>query len=126
MAKILLIEDDRFLRSILEKRLKAETHDIMTAVDGEEALQKLITFPADLILLDIILPKRNGFLLLEDIGRDPNLKKVPVFIISNLGQREDIQKGKQLGAVEYFVKATTSLEEMITKINQFLREKKAP
>jgi len=120
--KILIIEDDKFLRLLLERKLKNENFEVVSAEDGEEALDKIISEKPDLILLDIILPKKSGFSILEELNKDENLKKIPVFIISNLGQPEDIERGKNLGAKEYFVKAGLSLEELIKKIKIFATE----
>jgi DNA-binding response OmpR family regulator len=120
--KILIVEDDKFLRLLLERKLKNENFEVVAAEDGEEALEKIVTEKPDLILLDIILPKKSGFAVLEEINKDENLKRIPVFIISNLGQPEDIERGKNLGAKEYFVKAGLSLEELIKKIKIFATE----
>ena len=122
IMKILVVEDDKFLRLLLEKKLKNENFEVVSAIDGEEALEKIVTEKPDLILLDIILPKKSGFLVLEEINKDENLKKIPVFIISNLGQPEDIERGKNLGAKEYFVKAGLSLDELLKKIKIFANE----
>ncbi len=122
IMKILVVEDDKFLRLLLEKKLKNENFEVVSAIDGEEALEKIVTEKPDLILLDIILPKKSGFLVLEEINKDENLKKIPVFIISNLGQPEDIERGKNLGAKEYFVKAGLSLDELLKKIKIFATE----
>jgi DNA-binding response OmpR family regulator len=117
--KVLLIEDDKFLRRVLEKKLSAEGFELVSVLDGEEALEKIISDKPDIILLDIILPKRSGFLVLENIKKDPELKRVPVLIISNLGQEEDIKKGLSLGAIEYFVKAKVSLDDVVKKIKEY-------
>jgi DNA-binding response OmpR family regulator len=117
--KVLLIEDDKFLRTVLEKKLLAEGFEVVSAVDGDEALGKIISGKPDLILLDIILPKKSGFLVLENIKKDPELRKVPVVIISNLGQEDDIKKGLSLGAIEYFVKAKIALDDIIKKIKEY-------
>jgi DNA-binding response OmpR family regulator len=122
IMKILIVEDDKFLRLLLERKLKNENFEVVAAEDGEEALEKIVTEKPDLILLDIILPKKSGFAVLEEINKDENLKRIPVFIISNLGQPEDIERGKNLGAKEYFVKAGLSLEELIKKIKIFVTE----
>jgi DNA-binding response OmpR family regulator len=122
IMKILIVEDDKFLRLLLERKLKNENFEVIAAEDGEEALEKIVTEKPDLILLDIILPKKSGFAVLEEINKDENLKRIPVFIISNLGQPEDIERGKNLGAKEYFVKAGLSLEELIKKIKIFATE----
>jgi DNA-binding response OmpR family regulator len=121
--KILLVEDDKFLRAVLERKLIAEGFDVISAIDGDEALEKLIFDKPDMILLDVILPKKSGFVILENIKKDPELKMIPVVIISNLGQQDDIRKGLSLGAIEYFVKAKVSLEEIIQKIKEYARLK---
>ncbi|MFZ8806375.1 MAG: response regulator [Minisyncoccia bacterium] len=125
MPKILIIEDDNFLRLALEKKLKKEGFEVVTASDGEEGLQKIITELPDLVLLDIILPKKTGFGFLEDLKRDPNLKSIPIIIVSQLGQPEDIDKGINLGAIEYFVKAKVSLDDLVSRIKKFFEEKRA-
>ncbi len=125
MPKILIIEDDNFLRLALEKKLKKEGFEVVTASDGEEGLQKIITELPDLVLLDIILPKKTGFGFLEDLKKDPNLKSIPIIIVSQLGQPEDIDKGINLGAIEYFVKAKVSLDDLVSRIKKFFEEKRA-
>jgi two-component system, OmpR family, alkaline phosphatase synthesis response regulator PhoP len=120
--KILLIEDDKFLRTVLEKKLSNEGFEVVSAVDGDEALEKIIADKPDIILLDIILPKKSGFLVLENIKKDPELKKIPVIIISNLGQEEDVKKGLLLGATEYFVKAKVSLDDVVKKIKEYAEQ----
>jgi DNA-binding response OmpR family regulator len=117
--KILLIEDDKFLRTVLEKKLSSEGFEVVSAVDGDEALEKIISDKPDIILLDIILPKKSGFLVLENIKKDPEFKKIPVLIISNLGQEEDVKRGLSLGAIEYFVKAKVSLDDVVKKIKEY-------
>jgi DNA-binding response OmpR family regulator len=117
--KILLVEDDKFLRTVLERKLINEGFEVLSVVDGDEALEKVITDKPDIILLDIILPKKSGFLVLENIKKDPELKKIPVIIISNLGQEEDIKKGLSLGATEYFVKAKISLDDVVKKVKEY-------
>jgi len=119
--KILLVEDDKFLRTVLERKFANEGFEVVSAVDGDEALEKIITDKPNIILLDIILPKKSGFLVLENIKKDPELKKVPVLIISNLGQEEDVKKGLSLGAAEYFVKARVSLDDIVKKIKEYAK-----
>lgn len=120
--KILLIEDDVFLSSLLKNRLKKEGLETIHAKDGEEAIKILSETKPGLILLDIMLPKKSGFEVMEEIRSDPQLQiqDVPIVIISNLGQPEDIDKGKQLGAADYFIKAKTSIDDLIDKVKGFL------
>jgi DNA-binding response OmpR family regulator len=119
--KILLVEDDKFLRTVLERKIKKEGFDVILAVDGDEALAKVISDKPDLILLDLILPKKNGFLILENLKKDPELGKIPVIIVSNLGQEEDIKKGLSFGAVEYLIKAKVSLDDVVKKIKEYAK-----
>ena len=123
MSKVLIVEDDKFLRTLLEKKLRSESFEVVTAADGEEAMNQLVSTNPDMVLLDIILPKISGFSFLEQVQTDPNLNKIPVIILSNLAQGEDVQKGKDLGAIDYFVKANTSLEDLIKKVRAFLQDK---
>ena len=120
MAKILLVEDDPFLSTLLKNHLEKEGMSVGLAKDGEEAIAFLRANKFDFILLDIILPKKSGFELLEEIRQDPELEKVQVIIISNLGQPEDVARGQKLGAIEYFIKTKTSIDELMLKIKQIL------
>ncbi len=122
--KILLVEDDPFLSSLLKNRLVKEKVEVVNAKDGQEALDTLKTFKPDLILLDLILPKKSGFEVMEGIRQDPQLQNAPIIIISNLGQPEDIQKGQDLGAIEYFIKAKTSIDDLVGNILGFLTTQK--
>lgn len=121
IMKVLLVEDDKFLRTVLEKKLLNEGFEVIIAEDGEEALQKLVQERPGIILLDIVLPKRSGFAVLEEIQKDPEFRSLPVIILSNLGQREDVEKGISLGAVDYFVKAKISLDELLNKIKDYAK-----
>ncbi len=125
MSKILLIEDDQFLSSLLKNRLQKDGFEVILARDGEEAINFLKSFKPDLILLDIILPKKSGFELLEEIHSNPQLSGggVPVIIISNLGQPEDVSKGQSLGAIEYLVKAKISIDELTKRIKELVNKK---
>jgi DNA-binding response OmpR family regulator len=116
--KILIVEDEFFLRNILEKKLQAEGFDVILASDGVEAVEKTVKEVPDLILLDLILPKKNGFEVLEEIKKDPYLKNIPVIIISNLGQEIDIDRAKKFGVNEYLIKARTSLDTVVEKIKE--------
>ena len=120
MKNILLIEDDKFLSSLLKNRLEKEGLSVTHAGDGEEALNILHQTKPDLALLDIILPKKNGFEVLEEIQNNPLIKDMPVMIISNLGQDADVIRGKDLGAIEYYVKAETSIDDLVMKVKNYV------
>ena len=126
MPKILLVEDDPFLSSLLKNRLLKEKFDVSLARDGEEAINFLKSNKPDLVLLDLILPKKSGFEVMEEIRSDSQLQasEISIIIISNLGQPEDVQRGQELGAVEYFVKAKTSIDDLVEKIKDFIGKTK--
>ncbi len=121
--KILVVEDEKFLAHLLKSRLEKEGFKPVVARDGEEALNLLREPGAsfDLILLDIILPKMSGFEFMEEASKDPQIKFPPVIIVSNLGQTEDISRGKQLGAADYFVKAQVSIDDLVQRVKNFLK-----
>ena len=119
--KVLVAEDDPSLSQILSSRLTRAGVEVVKAKTGEEALTAIRDVKPDLILLDLILPgKYDGFEVLQKIQEDPTIGSRPVIIISNLGQESDIQKVKQLGAVEYFIKAQTSIDDLVNKIKAAL------
>lgn len=118
---VLVVEDDVFLSQLLKNRLTKEGINVLSAKDGEEAIKILKSERPDLILLDLILPKKSGFDVLQEIQSDPMLQRAPTIIISNLGQSSDVVRGKSLGAIEYFVKAQTSIDDLISKIKDFLK-----
>ena len=118
--KILLAEDDQFLSRAYKDGLGRAGFDVTVVSDGEEAVSKIGESGFDLILLDLIMPKKNGFEVLEAIKGNDSTKNVPVIILSNLGQESDIEKGKQLGAVDYMIKSDWSMKEVISKIKKHL------
>lgn len=119
---ILLVEDEPLLANLLKKRLEKEGYSVQIAGDGQSALDLLKSNKFNLILLDIILPKVSGFELMENIRQDPGYANAPIIVISNLGQEGDIEKGKRLGAVGYFVKAHVSIEDLVSQIKKFLTD----
>jgi DNA-binding response OmpR family regulator len=121
--KILLTEDDEFLSSLIKNRLEREHFEVKVAKDGEEVLVMLKTYQPDLILMDIILPKKLGFEVLEEIHSNTKLSHAPVMVLSNLGQDSDIQRAKELGAVDYFIKAKVVIDDLIVRIKSFLEVK---
>lgn len=121
MSKILIIEDDRFLRELIVRKLKDQDFEVIEAIDGERGLQIIKEQSPDLILLDLILPGIDGFEVLEKIKDKPKLSSIPVVILSNLGQREDVERGMKLGAVDYLVKAHFTPNEVIDIIKKSLK-----
>jgi len=117
--KILIVEDDKFLIKAYEIKFKKEGFDIMLAGDGMAGLLMVKNNP-DLVILDLMLPKLNGFEFLETVKKDEKLKNIPVVVLSNLGQKTDMEKVMSLGAVEYLVKTEYSLDEIIKKVKKYL------
>ena len=117
---ILLAEDDRLLRKAAEATLKRQGYRVVLAVDGEEALQMAAKEHPDLILLDLIMPKRQGFEVLRELKRSPETAQIPVIVLSNLGQERDIQQAMDAGAVAYHVKVNLSLENLVAVVRQVL------
>lgn len=120
MAKILIVEDDKFLRDLLSRKLQDENLTVVSAVDGEEGVKKVGEELPDLMLLDLILPGINGFDVLKKIKENPKTSEVPVIVLSNLGQKEDVERALSLGAKDYLIKANFTLEEIFDKIKKFL------
>jgi DNA-binding response OmpR family regulator len=121
MKKILIIEDELMLQKTMAEYLGSENFEIMTASDGEEGLKAVRTFSPDLIILDIILPKMDGFQVMEKLNNDPELKKIPVIALTNLESTEDIQRAFERGAKNYLVKADYKLEDVVKKIKEILK-----
>ena len=119
--KILVIEDDKFLRELITQKLIKEGYEVSEAVDGEEGAKKVKEKKPDLVLLDLILPGIDGFEVLTKIKQDPELKPIPIIILSNLGQKEDVERGLKLGAVDYLIKAHFTPGEIIEKIRSVLK-----
>ena len=121
-AKILVIEDDEFLRELIVQKLIKEEYEVSGAVDGKEGIKKIQEKKPDLILLDLIMPGINGFEVLQTIKNDPILFSIPVIILSNLGQKEEIQKGLRMGAKDFLVKAHFTPKEIVNKIKAVLKQ----
>lgn len=120
--KILLVEDDTFLRDICGKKLVKEGFSVFEAADGEQALANLEKFGPDIILLDIILPTVDGFEVLSKVraNKDSKIKATPVIMLSNLGQEDDVKKALSLGATDYMIKAHFTTEEIAEKVKKEL------
>ena len=122
MSRILLAEDDRILRKAGEVSLKKKGYDVVAAVDGEDALTKALDSRPDLILLDVMMPKMNGFDVLFALKREPSLKDVPVIMLTNLEQPADIKRATDGGAHSYLVKSNMNLDELAARIEDALQK----
>ncbi len=121
MKKILIIEDDKFLRELIARKLEREGYEASEAVDGEEGFKKIKAENPDLVLLDLILPGIDGFEVLSKMKEDISVAKIPVIILSNLGQKEDVDRGLKLGATDYLIKAHFTPGEIIEKVRNVLK-----
>lgn len=118
----MVIEDDRFLSSLIKARIEKDGIIVIQSFDGEDAIKRLPEERPDLVILDLIMPKANGFEVLKAISLIPGLERTPVVIVSNLAQDSDIEKARQLGAREYFVKVKISIDDLISKIETLVRQ----
>jgi CheY-like chemotaxis protein len=116
--RILLAEDDRFLRKAAEAVLRRHGLTVIAAADGEQALDLARRELPDLVLLDLIMPKLQGFEVLRRLKQDPATAPIPVMILSNLGQERDIQQAMAAGALAYFVKSNLSLEDLVKRVEE--------
>lgn len=123
VRRVLLAEDDRFLRKAAETALKRHGFTVVAAVDGEEALRLARAEPPDLVLLDLIMPKMQGFEVLRALKADPATAPIPVVILSNLGQDGDVKQAMDAGAAGYFVKANLSLQDLVKRVGELVAER---
>lgn len=119
---ILITEDEEALSFILSEKFKTEGYEVVVAKDGEEALLKAKSFKPDMILLDLMLPKKTGLEVLESLKSNVELKLIPVIVVSNLGEDEIIKRAIRLGALDYFVKTQHSINEIIDKVKEYLKK----
>lgn len=125
MPRVLIVEDDKFLRQLLAKKFASNDFAVEEAIDGNEALALLHRRVPHIVLLDLILPGIDGFEVLRQMRRTPAFSKIPVIILSNLGQQEDIQKGKDLGAADYMIKANSTPDEIINRVRDAVQKRQA-
>ncbi|HLD01678.1 MAG TPA: response regulator [Patescibacteria group bacterium] len=117
--KILIIEDDKFFQKFYTFKLREQKFEVSVAGNGEEGLQKVKSFMPNLIILDLIMPKIDGFAVLSALQKDSLLKAIPVLVFSTLGQEKDVIRAKKLGAKDYVNKSFFDFDKLVTKINQF-------
>ncbi len=117
---ILLAEDDRFISRAYADGLGRAGFTVVLATDGNEALQKMKASRPDLLLLDLIMPLKSGFEVMEAMRADQELKTIPVIVLSNLGQESDMAQAKTLGVVDYCIKSNFSMKQVIEKVKSHL------
>ncbi len=118
--KILIVEDEVSIREALRDKLKREGFQVIEAGDGEEGLTKCQQERPNLIMTDIMMPKMDGFSMIQQLQADTNLKSIPVVIVSNLGQDEDKNRAKALGAKEFFIKADMPVADLARYVHSLL------
>jgi len=124
MDKILLVEDDEMLHKMYTQKFTQEGFEVIAAFNGAEGLKKAIEEKPQAILMDIIMPKMDGFVSLKKIKQNAQLVNIPIIMLTNLGQEEDIKKGRELGADDYFIKANHTPAEVVAKVKSLLKAKK--
>jgi DNA-binding response OmpR family regulator len=120
VVNVLLVEDDAFLANIYKTKFEMEGFKVHLAENGEIGLKEAKKKKPDIILLDILLPKMDGFTVLEHLKEDDELKSVPVILLTNLGQKDDVEKGLALGAADYLIKAHFKPSETVDKVKKVL------
>lgn len=120
--KILIVEDDEFLSRMYTTKLTLEGYKVITATDGEKGLRLAAKEKPDLILLDLLLPKKDGFTVLKELKAKEETKGMPVLVLTNLGQKQDIDRCFALGITDYLIKAHFIPSEVIVKINRVLEK----
>ena len=122
--KILIVEDDLYINKMYQLKLNLEGYEVEIAENGKVGVEKAKSFEPDIMLLDILMPEMDGFEVLKRIKADADTKDIPVLIMSNLGQEDHIQKGKELGAVGYIVKTQYTPAKVVEIIKEVLDKKK--
>ena len=122
---ILLVEDDSFISGMYQTKLNSMGYKVETQEDGEKAWERLQQDPLpDLLLLDVVLPKKDGFEILEALRKDNRTQNLPIILLTNLGQKPDVERGIKLGADDYIIKAHYTPSEVVEKITKILKEHK--
>lgn len=117
---VLVVEDEDFLVAALRDNLLAEGCTVDVAIDGEDAMVHIAKTRPNLILLDLLMPKKDGFYVLEAVRKDPELRTIPIVVLSNLGGDAEIKRALEMGASDYLVKSQHSIDEVLEKIKKFL------
>ncbi|MEI7765699.1 MAG: response regulator [bacterium] len=119
--KVLIVEDDIHVSKVFQVQVEKAGFVAIVSEDGEEALRVLEAEKPDLVILDLMIPKKDGFEVLEEARKMPEFQKIPIVVISNLGQDTDKARALGLGATEYLVKVDFSIQEIINKIKDYLK-----
>ena len=123
-SKILIIEDDKFLLKLYSDKLRRDGFEVSGSLTGQEGLNKLFAEKQNLVILDLVLPGKNGFEVLSEMKLNPKTKNIPVIIMTNLGQESDIKRGLELGAAAYLVKPEFSMNSLSRIVKEHLSKAK--
>lgn len=121
MKHILLVEDDPFIRDMYSFKLKEMGYSVTASETGKEAIEKINKKKPDLILLDIVLPKKDGWEILKKVKQNPKFQDIFIVMLSNLGQKREVEKGLKLGAEKYFIKAHYTPQQVVEEIQKLLK-----
>ena len=124
MTHVLIVEDDVFLAEIYQKKFEMEGFKVSMANNGEKGLVDIKKKKPDIVLLDILLPKLDGFAVLEAAKADSATKNIPIILLTNLGQKDDVQRGLEEGAVDYLIKTHFKPSEVVDKVRKVLQKKR--
>ncbi len=119
--KVLIIEDEEMLVNMYITKFEKEGYQASKAQNGKIGIEQAQSIKPDIILLDIMMPEVDGFMVLKNLKNNPETKDIPVIMLSNLGQEEDIEKGNKLGAVDYLIKADLTPKEVVNKVKEILK-----
>jgi len=118
--KVIIVEDDEFLSDIYKTKFELEGFKVTAINDGEKGLKAIQTKNPDIVLLDVLLPKLDGFTILQMLKKDVATKDIPVVLLTSRGQKEDVQKGLEMGAADYLIKAHFKPAETVEKVKKIL------
>lgn len=118
--KVIIAEDDEHISKVYEIKLAREGINVLVARDGEEAIAKIIAEKPNLIILDLMIPKKDGFAVLGEVRKDPAIAHIPILVLSNLGQQKDQERAMSLGANEYLIKVDYPIQDVVDKVKGYL------
>ena len=118
---VLLVEDDTFLANIYKTKFEMEGFKVTVSENGDAGLKDIKKKKPDIVLLDVLLPKMDGFTVLQNIKSDASTADVPVILLTNLGQKDDVEKGLEMGAADYLIKAHFKPSEVLNKVKKVLK-----
>jgi len=121
-TKVLIIEDEEILINMYKSKFEREGFEVYQALNGKNGLDQVKENKPDIILLDIIMPEMDGFMVLKDLKSNSETQNIPVIMLTNLGQEEDIEKGKELGAKDYLVKVDSTPNQVVEKVKEILKK----